>query len=423
MRLFLIILSVAFFYCEKSFSFKCAADLREFVEGLPSQDLEVERAARILIGGTKGITISEGDLSEESIKLTREALLKKESFIYGGVFELLGKTIRVDALQYVAESDSWLLVNIRSGTKAKDVYLAETQDHFHFLRDWGLSMEGADLVFINPKAQVEKPKNWFTRQNVTEIVLGDDVVVAEEKFFWGGPRGRKAAKPEGVVGPGPHFNKPELLKRFQKLKGPLYYLDFETLGQGLPVFPKAKPYQNIPFQLSLIRQNKIEDSSPTFFEYLHPVGKDPRRAIAEFLIQYIPDDGGSILAYNAGFEKRAIADLAKLFPDLRAALEKLNERLEDPYEWVRATVFHEGFNGSNSLKVVAPTLLGQKWSYSDQVVNDGKFAQSVYRALQEFSSESPEAEFIRKALKEYCRQDTESLMELVKYLAKVVGYK
>lgn len=39
-----------------------------------------------------------------------------------------------------------------------------------------------------------------------------------------------------------------------ELEYPLHFLDFETIGTAIPLFDKSRPYQNIPFQFSLHRQ-------------------------------------------------------------------------------------------------------------------------------------------------------------------------
>ena len=73
------------------------------------------------------------------------------------------------------------------------------------------------------------------------------------------------------------------------LSYPLYFLDFETMQPVIPVFQGTRPYQQITFQYSLHYIEK-EGGELLHKEFLAESGEDPRRRIAERLVEDIPTD-------------------------------------------------------------------------------------------------------------------------------------
>ena len=108
--------------------------------------------------------------------------------------------------------------------------------------------------------------------------------------------------------------------------GPLYFLDFETMGSGVPLFDRTRPYQQIPFQYSL----HVQDADQIkHFEFLAETdGTDPR---ISFIKQLISDCGseGDILVYNISFEQSKTEDLIQAFPDYKVPFRGIIRRLKD----------------------------------------------------------------------------------------------
>lgn len=198
------------------------------------------------------------------------------------------------------------------------------------------------------------------------------------------------------------------------LKYPISHLDFETFQQAVPEFPGISPFQQIPFQYSLHieREENIEHK-----EYLAPVGVDPRRLLAEKLIEDIPNTG-TILAYNKQFEVAVIRKLAGFFPDLQNPLKSIAKRIRDlldPFQ--KGWYYHPEMNGSFSIKTVLPILVPEMAKAYQQlpVVHNGGEAMSIWNDLAS-EEDASEVERIRRGLLEYCKLDTLGMVEILKVL-------
>ncbi|MCX6558390.1 MAG: DUF2779 domain-containing protein, partial [Candidatus Aminicenantes bacterium] len=98
----------------------------------------------------------------------------------------------------------------------------------------------------------------------------------------------------------PHIDKKGIANFLSTLQYPLYFLDFETVAPAIPFYNGTRPYQNIPFQFSLHILEK-EGAKQEHHSFLAEGKADPR---LEILIELksLLGNGGSIIAYNAGFE-------------------------------------------------------------------------------------------------------------------------
>ena len=73
----------------------------------------------------------------------------------------------------------------------------------------------------------------------------------------------------------PRVDKGSISAFLGKLKYPLYFMDFETFNTAVPEYDGTKPYQQIPFQFSVDRQEK-PNGSLAHYPFLAVSGKDPR---------------------------------------------------------------------------------------------------------------------------------------------------
>lgn len=208
-----------------------------------------------------------------------------------------------------------------------------------------------------------------------------------------------------VMTSGEPFISPDLGDALKNFGPPAYYFDFETIQPMLPVYAGTSPGQQIPFQWSL--HHLSADGKVTHAEYLGPIVIDPRRELAESLIDAIKDDGAPVLAYNASFEGRVLRTLADQFVDLAERLLAIEQRLLDPLSLVKRHTYFPGYKGSFSLKTVGPTLAPEH-SYEDlEGVAVGTDASAAYWQMVYTRQDDPD---VRQALLAYCMLDTEILM-------------
>jgi hypothetical protein len=196
-----------------------------------------------------------------------------------------------------------------------------------------------------------------------------------------------------------------------KLEYPLYHFDFETVAPAVPLFDGIRPFQQVPFQFSLHIQQK--DGSVKHIEFLHEELSDPRPALIEAMKAIGPK--GTILAYNMGFEKGRIKEMAEAFPEEKEFLLNLNDRMDDliiPFKnfWIHDEKQH----GSNSIKAVLPAFTTT--SYDGMVISKGDQASREWlRAVR--GAENKEK--ILEALRRYCEQDTQAMIDVLEVLKEV----
>jgi len=199
------------------------------------------------------------------------------------------------------------------------------------------------------------------------------------------------------------------------LKYPLYYMDFESVNPAVPRFAGMRPYDQIPFQWSLHLQRQ-PGAPPEHFEFLATDDSDPRPAFISTLCGALADRG-SIVVYHQQFESQRISDLGAWLPEFSGRITKIQRRLWDLLPVVRDHVYHPAFGGSYSLKSVLPALVPEM-TYEGMEVADGQAAGLAWELLMSGELDQAERESIRKALLNYCAQDTLAMVRLVEIISR-----
>jgi predicted RecB family nuclease len=209
---------------------------------------------------------------------------------------------------------------------------------------------------------------------------------------------------------------PELKDELGKLRYPIYFADFETVNPALPRFAGMRPYDQIPFQWS-VHMQRLPGAAPEHFEFLATDESDPRKAFIAALRDVL-GDSGSIVVYSQQFESQRLSELASWLPEFSTWINKIQRRLWDLLPIVRNHVYHPAFAGSYSLKSVLPALVPEM-TYEGMEVADGQAAGLVWESL--ISGDCSEAGYQRKrkALLDYCGQDTLGMIRLVEKLQRV----
>ncbi|NKI35156.1 DUF2779 domain-containing protein [Wenzhouxiangella sp. XN79A] len=199
---------------------------------------------------------------------------------------------------------------------------------------------------------------------------------------------------------------PRLHDELRTLTPPAYFLDFEAFMPALPPYPGTRPFQSLPFLYWIHKQ--APDGSLEHLDYLHEEPTDPRRAIAERLIEDLGDHG-SIVVYSA-YERRMINDLIEACPDRAERLEAIRERLWDLLPIVRNNFYHPDFQGSYSIKAVLP-VVDPDSGWAELEIADGMAAAMAYENALEITGAEQRDEVFAE-LKAYCEQDTEAMVRL-----------
>jgi predicted RecB family nuclease len=205
---------------------------------------------------------------------------------------------------------------------------------------------------------------------------------------------------------------PEVL---ESIDYPRYYLDFETVSPILPRYAGTSPIQTLPFQFS-IHIERGERGELEHIGYLHKEDTDPRRPLAEVLLEILERyPSAPVLSYT-NYEKRILNELAAALPDLENRIQSVVLRLVDLCDIVRSHVYHPDFRGSFSIKSVFPALVPDR-NYDDLEIRDGTTASMSYlRMLGLLEADPKEAQQIYGQLWSYCCRDTEAMVEVMKAL-------
>lgn len=209
-----------------------------------------------------------------------------------------------------------------------------------------------------------------------------------------------------------------LRKFLDDLSYPLACLDFETAMAAIPAYDGSRPYQQIPFQFSLhVIERKGE--APVHYGFLAEPGDDPRPALMDHLRNSLPQEG-DILVYYQSFEQGRLTELGRDFSDRGGWLETVIARLKDlivPFQ--QRWVYEPAMNGSSSIKAVLPALVPDM-SYEGLEVADGGQAMLAWERLTQ-TPDAAQAERIRRALWEYCTQDTLAMVKILDRLEELAG--
>ena len=216
----------------------------------------------------------------------------------------------------------------------------------------------------------------------------------------------------------PYIDSEKLVEFLDKVKYPIYYLDFEMANSVIPIFNGFKPFERYPFQYSL--HTEYENGKIEHREFL---GESINciRELAEQLVKDIPS-GAQLVIYDASSEIDCIKYLAEKFSDLSEHLLSLTNDYVDLLEPFKNVYYYNiKQGGSNSIKHVMPALcpeMANDYNKLDEVHN-GCDALTTFHTLIEKKG-TDDYEKIRKAMLEYCKLDTLSMVKILNKLKELV---
>ena len=214
----------------------------------------------------------------------------------------------------------------------------------------------------------------------------------------------------------PHVERTKIQTFLKNLEYPLHFLDFETFQTAIPIFDGTKPYEQIPFQFSLHIVHKA-GTKPEHREFLADGRNDPRAGFMRQLKSSI-EPSGSIVAFNAPFEKSRMKECAELLPEYKSWVSEVNQRVVDLLNPFKAfSFYHPDQCGSASMKLVLPALTGK--DYSKLEIQEGGAASREFVRVTFGDVTESERKRVRKALELYCGQDTEGMVWILDALRGV----
>ena len=192
-------------------------------------------------------------------------------------------------------------------------------------------------------------------------------------------------------------------------KLPGYFVDFETIQFGVPLWKGTRPYQQLPFQFSVHRLGRTGRAIHQAF--LDLSGGNPSLAFAQALVAAC-GERGPVFVYNAAFETTRIRELAERHPRLATALRAINDRVVDLLPIARQHYYHPSQQGSWSIKAVLPALCPELHYDALDGVQDGGAAQQAYLEAITPATSAPRKAELERQLLAYCSLDTWAMVRL-----------
>jgi hypothetical protein len=208
----------------------------------------------------------------------------------------------------------------------------------------------------------------------------------------------------------PHIDKPAIREFLGKLMYPLYFLDFETFSTAVPLFDHVRPFQQIPFQFSLHIVRK-PGQTPEHHGWISEGNEDPRPGVLRKLSSLL-GSSGSIVSYNASFEKRILGESCRAYTDFARFSKSAERRFVDLLEPFRSFHYYNpDQKSSTSMKEVLPALTGR--GYGEMDIADGETASREYLRVMFGDVPAEEKARIRSQLEKYCGLDTSGMIAIV----------
>lgn len=218
---------------------------------------------------------------------------------------------------------------------------------------------------------------------------------------------------------GEHWFSPAIKNTVHSYAWPRYFIDFETVQQGVPIFPGTTPYQAIPFQWSVHRWDsldqilKLEDGF-SFLEFDSPtLFKDFLKSILDIL-----GSSGPIFAHNASTEIGMLNFLMDQpeCQDLKTETQAVIDRVIDTLKLVREGFYAPQMMGSYSIKEIVKAI-PTSVQYADEFVASGNDAQIAWFCCTNPAIDVEEKRNWMERIKRYCAKDTLAMVDLMRHLS------
>ena len=216
---------------------------------------------------------------------------------------------------------------------------------------------------------------------------------------------------QSILSGQPYFEKEEVKKFLDKIKGNYCFMDMEIWSPAIPKYDGTGPFEQIPFLFSICYLN---NGVTDFINYLKPIDSDSRLDFLDSVLE-ATKKFQSVIIFDKNLEQQVLAKLENMFPEKKSEIEILRGKLVDLSEPIQNfNFFHPKFNGNFSLKAVSE-IFGEESDYSGLEITNGIIAMHKYQELQE-SENIINSEQIKQQLIAYCNIDTLTCMKFLEYL-------
>jgi len=214
-----------------------------------------------------------------------------------------------------------------------------------------------------------------------------------------------------------HVDKAAIHAFLSQIKYPLSSLDFESWNSAIPTLNGARPYAQVCFEYSL-HILRSPGAAPEHYVHLAESVDDPRPAFTGSLHGVLPSEG-SVIGFNISFELARLRECSEVQPQFRSWVDDIQRRALDLLPVFRSFTFYDARQrGSCSLKAILGPLTGE--TYDDLAVRNGSMASTEFLRVMTCVVDEMERQRVRRALKDYCSRDTESLLWIISALQKLV---
>lgn len=384
----------------------------------------------------------------------QEGWQNTQKFMADGAKILFQPTVVADELTCRADivekdRDGWTINEVKAATRVKKEYPYDVAFQRICFENAGIKIGETNLIHINNQyirqGEVE-PEKLFTPEDITDAVSEK---ISEVKRLI--PMAlevlkRREEPDKKLLASCPNPKTCEYLKiylesigqkletqkieevtdaagineKLAELKYPLYFLDYETYSSAIPPFDGTRPYQNIPFQYSLlVRDQPGAAVRPT--EFLARRFENP---IPALLSQLRHDFGpqGSVIVWNESFEKGCNEEMARMEPEFADFLKSVNDRVFDLmiiFKLKNQLYTRNVFQKSASLKKVLPVICPEL-SYESLEIQEGAVASALWPVLTDSETFEAEKEKLADDMLIYCKRDTEAMVCILDQVNKEI---
>ena len=209
---------------------------------------------------------------------------------------------------------------------------------------------------------------------------------------------------------------------FKEFSFPFYFMDFEHIGQGVPVIKGTQPYFRLPFQWSVHKWESIDKEIDKGESFLKFKDQEMERKFIEDLLEAVGENG-TIFAHSANtVEISILKELKKKdnCKDLSDKIDKLIKRTVDTYILVGENFYHPLMNGNYGIKSIIKAIPDSKISYEEEDnIEGGDDAQLAWFNFTDRKTSNEDKKKIKKKLLDYCAKDTKAVYEVIRYLINV----